>query len=305
MSHPIPSQSFARHVAILMLLGVGCTFASAHIAARIAFDHGTGLLTAVLFRSGLSLVLLGLIAIWTRQSLLISWRLSPWQLALGLLIAIQSISIYSAVSRIPVGIALLVVNTFPAQLAMITWALGGKPPTRKTAILMGIILIGLLLTLDIPSLLQTDIENLQQWLIGVGFALLAAFVFAIGLWITEHKLKTIKGSARSFYTMLTVLITVVIAGQLGFMPNGMSLPATGLGWSMLVLLSCLYAMGFITLFMLAPRLNLGQNAPAMNIEPIASLSLGWIILGQQLNLMQVIGGAVVVSCIVAFSYVKQ
>lgn len=305
MSLQIPSQSFARHIAILMLLGVGCTFASAHIAARIAFDHDTGLLTAVIFRSGLSLTLLGIIALWSRQSLLISWRLSPWQLALGLMIAIQSISIYSAVSRIPVGIALLVVNTFPAQLALITWGLGGKPPTRKTAMLMGIILIGLLLALDIPSLLQTDVDNLQQWIIGVGFALLAAFVFAIGLWITEHKLKAIKGSARSFYTMLTVLITTLIAGQLGIMPDEMSLPSSGLGWGMLLLLSSLYAIGFITLFMLAPRLNLSQNAPAMNIEPIASLALGWMILGQQLNLMQIIGGAMVVSCIVAFSYVRK
>lgn len=305
MSYSIPSQSFARHIAILLLLGVGCTFASAHIAARISFDHGTGLLTAVVFRSALSLTLLAIIALWSRQSLLISWRLGPWQLALGLMIAIQSISIYSAVSRIPVGIALLVVNTFPAQLAMITWAFGGKPPTRKTAILMGVILIGLLLALDIPSLLETDVDNLQQWIIGISFALLAAFAFAIGLWVTEHKLKTIKGSARSFYTMLTVLILSSVAGTFGVIPGGLALPADGLGWAMLLLLSSLYATGFITLFMLAPRLNLGQNAPAMNIEPIASLALGWLILGQQLNFIQMIGGVVVVSCIVAFSYTKK
>lgn len=305
MSQHAAIHLIRRHIAIIILLSIGCTFASAHIAARIAFDHGTGLLTAVLFRSGISLVLLGLIASWYRQSLLISWRLAPWQLALGLLIAIQSISIYSAVSRIPVGIALLVVNTFPAQLALITWALGGGPPSRKATVLMGIILIGLLLALDIPSLLASDIDNIQQWLIGIGFSLFAAFAFAIGLWITEHRLLRVQGSARSFYTMLTVLITTAIAGQLGVIPDGLALPADLLGWAMLMLLSALYATGFITLFMLAPRLDLGKNAPAMNIEPVASLSLGWIILGQQLNTMQIIGGAIVVSCIIAFSYARK
>lgn len=305
MSQSQPNHLFSRHIAIALLLSIGCTFASAHIAARISFDHGTGLLTAVLFRSGVSLLLLGLIAFWHKQSLLISWRISPWQLALGLLISIQSISIYSAVSRIPVGIALLVVNTFPAQLALITWALGGAPPTRKAALLMGIILIGLLLALDIPGLMATDIDNIQQWVIGVGFSLFAAFAFAIGLWVTEHKLLSVQGSARSFYTMLTVLIITTITGQLDIIPDGLSWPGDVLGWAMLILLSALYATGFITLFMLAPRLDLAKNAPAMNIEPVASLSLGWIILGQQLNTMQIIGGAVVVSCIVAFSYARK
>lgn len=305
MSHPPSNPMFSRHLAIMILLSIGCTFASAHIAARISFDHGTGLLTAVLFRSGVSLLLLGLIAFWHKQSLLISWRVSPWQLALGLLIAIQSISIYSAVSRIPVGIALLVVNTFPAQLALITWALGGPPPSRKAAVLMGIILIGLLLALDIPGLMATDIDNIQQWVVGVSFSLLAAFAFAIGLWVTEHRLLHVQGSARSFYTMLTVLIVTAIAGQVDVIPNGLNWPQDLLGWAMLMLLSGLYAVGFITLFMLAPRLDLAKNAPAMNIEPVASLSLGWVILGQQLNTMQIIGGAIVVSCIVAFSYAKK
>lgn len=305
MNYPIPSQSFSRHIAILILLGVGCTFASAHIAARIAFDNNTGLLTAVLFRSGLSLTLLGVIALWFRQSLRISWRLTPWQLALGLLIAIQSISIYSAVARVPVGIALLVVNTFPVQLALITWALGGKRPSRSTSILMGVILIGLLLALDIPSLLQSDISNMQQWGIGIGFALLAAFSFAIGLWVIEHKIKAINGITRSFYTMLAVLIICAVAGYLGVMPGGLTLPANALGWGMLLLLASLYALGFITLFILTPRLNLGQNAPAMNMEPIASLFLGWVILGQHLSPIQIVGGVVVVGCIVALSYIKE
>lgn len=299
------SQIFNRHIAILILLGVGTSFASAHIAARLSFDHGTGLLTAVLFRSGISLSLLAFIAFWHKKSLLLDWRLSHWQLVLGLCIAVQSISIYTAVSYIPVGIALLLVNTFPAQLALITWALGGKPPTRKASLLMGTILVGLLLALDIPSLIQSDISNIQQWAIGISFSLLAAFVFSIGLWLTEKKLLHVAGSARSFYAMLTVLIVCSIAGFFDVIPGGLHWPDDRTGWVTLILLSCLYATSFITLFMLAPRLNLAQNAPAMNIEPVASLSLGWIILGQQLNTIQLIGGAVVVGGIIALSYAKK
>ncbi|MEZ2741059.1 EamA family transporter [Paenalcaligenes hominis] len=300
-----PAQPFSRRVALFILLSVGTCFASAHIAARISFDNGTGLLTAVVFRSIVTLGLLSLLAVVYKQSIKLSWRLVPWQLLLGLLIAIQSISIYSAVSRIPVGIALLTVNTFPVQLALISWLLGGKPPTKARASIMGLILIGLILALDIPALAQSDQSNIDLWLIGIGFALFAAFSFALGLWVTENKLSRVQGSARSFYTMLTVLCLTLSAGSVDIIPGGLSLPETGVGLATLLLLSGLYACAFIMLFMLAPRLNLAQNASAMNIEPVASLTLGWLILGQALSPMQMVGGAVVVSCIVAFAQLKK
>ena len=41
-----PLPRFPRHMAIGILLAVACTFAANHIAARVAFDHGTGLLLA-------------------------------------------------------------------------------------------------------------------------------------------------------------------------------------------------------------------------------------------------------------------
>jgi hypothetical protein len=50
---------FPRHIAVAVLVAVACTFAGNHIAARVAFDHGTGLLLAVLLRAGATLLLLG------------------------------------------------------------------------------------------------------------------------------------------------------------------------------------------------------------------------------------------------------
>ena len=304
MSTPA-AKPFARHIALIILLAVGTSFASAHIAARVSFDNGTGLLTAVIFRSMVTLALLCLLMLIYKQSIKMSWRLAPWQLFLGVLIAIQSISIYSAVSRIPVGIALLAVNTFPVQLALITWALGGGPPAKARAIIMGLILVGLLLALDIPTLAQSDLSNIYLWVVGIAFALFAAFSFAVGLWITENKLSGVKGGARSIYTMITVFILSLAAGSVGVIPGGLTLPENSVGFINLILLSCLYAFSFITLFMLAPRLNLAQNAPAMNIEPVASLALGWLLLGQALSPIQIVGGIVVVSCIIAFAQLKK
>lgn len=115
-----------RHLAILLMITVGTMFAANHVSARLAFDNGTGLLLAVLTRSGLACVILFTLVLVQKKRLWLpsgTWR---WQLAVGVLITIQSLSLYSAVARLPVVIALLLVNTFPIQLALLSWALGGR-----------------------------------------------------------------------------------------------------------------------------------------------------------------------------------
>jgi drug/metabolite transporter (DMT)-like permease len=47
---------------------------------------------------------------------------------------------------------------------------------------------------------------------------------------------------------------------------------------------------------------MAQNAPVMNVEPIATLLLGWALLDQHLSTPQLIGAAVVVCGIVLLTY---
>ncbi|MNF03019.1 EamA-like transporter family protein [compost metagenome] len=58
------------------------------------------------------------------------------------------------------------------------------------------------------------------------------------------------------------------------------------------------------LFVSVPRLNMPQNAPVMNVEPIATLLFGWVLLDQVLSGMQLLGGAIVVTGIVLLTYRK-
>jgi len=188
---------FPRHIAVLVLATLACSFAANHIAARIAFDHGTGLLLAMLCRAGVTLLALAALVFWRRESLRLSPATWRWQILLGLLIAVQSFCIYSAVARIPVALALLVVNLSPILLALLTWAVGGPRPTRVALAIMGLILFGLVLVLDVPARLVSSEAPDGQWVAGILFSLTAAAVFAAALWVTEHKLSSMAGSVRS------------------------------------------------------------------------------------------------------------
>ncbi|SDX63519.1 Threonine/homoserine efflux transporter RhtA [Pseudomonas syringae] len=293
---------FPRHIAVLILALLACSFAGNHIAARIAFDHDTGLLLAILCRSGVTLLVLTSLVLWQRETLSLpasTWR---WQLLPGLLIATQSFCIYSAVARIPVALALLVVNVSPILLALLTWALGGARPTRRAAGLMGLILFGLTLALDVPQRLSNPGSSEPQWLEGIAYAATAAVVFAFALWITDNKLAGMRGSVRSMLTMAVVFVVAAVAGSSGVLPGGVDLPSSRIGWTALASLVLLYGLGFSLLFICMARLDISRNAPVMNIEPVASLLFGWLILDQLLSSGQILGGLIVVSGIVLLTW---
>lgn len=294
-----------RHLAIGLLLCIACLFAGNHVAARLAFDDGTGLLLAIIARSGLALVVLGTLLMLQRKPLRLPAGSWPWQLGVGLLIMLQSVFLYSAVARLPVAVALLLMNTFPILLALLTWALGGSRPTLWATLVMAVILSGLVVVLDVPTWLASPESMGEQWVAGVAFGLGAAAVFSGALWITDRRLAGVGNTLRTFLTMGVVLISMLLAALLNVVPGGLALPASASGWTGLVALAVLYGVTFSVLFTLLPRLNMARNAPVMNFEPVASLVLGYIVLGQMLGQMQLIGGAIVLSGIVALSLSRR
>ena len=305
------AQPFPRLVAIAILLLLGVVFASNHIAARFAFDHGTGLATAVLVRSGATALALLIVVLWMRTPVRLASYGVPqrWVWALGALIALQSLLLYSAVARIPVALALLVFNLFPALFTLLNWLLGGPRPSAKTLGLIAWIIFGLALALDLPGQLAKPGAGGATFWAGVAFGVAAASVFAVALRVTEYKLKALTGPVRSLWTMslvtllLGLISILVIGGAAGqgagqWLGRSLAWPSDGLGWLGLAGLTLCYGSAFSILFALMPRLDMVRNAPASNIEPIAALGLGWLILDQAMSMMQLIGSITVVSGIV-------
>lgn len=286
---------FPRPLALLLLMGVATMFAGNHVAARVTFDDGTGLLLAIVVRSAVAVVVLGCLVVVQRKRLTLPATSRPWQLLAGLLIAVQSLCLYSAVARIPVVVALLLMNTFPIQLALLTWALGGPRPSWRAALIMAIILTGLLVVLEVPTWLASPDSMGPDWLSGIGLGLGSAAAYSGALWITEHRLGGVGSTLRSLLTMATVLLAMLLAGAIGLVRGGMAVPESASGWWSLATLALLYGVAFSILFICIPRLDMARNAPAMNAEPVAALVLGYLVLGQAFTGTQLAGGGMVLA----------
>ena len=295
-------KPFPRWLSIATLLVIATTFGSNHIAARVAFDHGVNVITAVATRSvGASLFVGALLAARGAPLALpaaIFWR----AVAIGVVIAFQSFCLYSAVARIPVALALLAFNTFPMIYSILTWMFDGERPARRALIAMPLALCGLTLALDVFGA-HGDIAG--RWVeigTGVAFALGAAISFATALYFTTHWLKDVDGRLRTLLTMSTVAVVMIGAGML---TAGLALPADSGGWLGLGLLTLFYGTAFTALFALLPRLDALNNSAALNFEPIAVLFLAWPILGQSVAPRQIVGALIVVGAVIALGTAKR
>jgi drug/metabolite transporter (DMT)-like permease len=284
------------------MLMIGCLFASNHIAARFAFDDGLSINTAVLTRSFATATCVFLLIKFFKVPLNIGKAQIGRGIVIGLIIALQSYCLYSAVARIPVGLALLVFNMFPLCLAIMTWALGGEQPKPRTWIAMLMALVGLLLALDVIAKLGSIATLIERWELissGVLFALTAALCFATALFLTTRWMGGVDGRVRSLLSMATVTVIVLAVGAA---TSGFSFPRSGLGWACLALLCLLYGSAFTALFVVLPRLGSANNAVLMNIEPVAALILGFFILGQTVSPTQMLGALIVMGAIVYQSF---
>jgi drug/metabolite transporter (DMT)-like permease len=306
-SAPDPRLSRRAGIAILLLIAV--SFAANHIAARLAFDHGVNVPTAVTVRSvGTVLFVLALMRASGIGFALPRATLGR-ALLVGLMISVQSYCLYSAVSRIPVALALLAFNTFPFLLGLISWLGGGERPKRSTWIAMVVLLVGLALALDVAGRLGSQGAGLgddlgRRWAqigAGVGFALGGAATFACALFLTTRWLSAIDGRLRTLLMMSVVAVVTMVAGSATV---GLAWPADATGWVGLALLTLLYGGAITTVFVVLPRIGMVNNAAVLNFEPIAALALGWLILDQAVAPMQLLGAALVIGAIVAISVMR-
>ncbi|MEZ5632530.1 MAG: DMT family transporter [Burkholderiaceae bacterium] len=294
----LSGAAFATLLLIALLMG------SNHVAARMAFNHGVSVPTAVTVRSAVTALVVGALLLAQHVPLALTPRQRKVLPAIGVLIAVQSLCLYSAVARLPVALALLVFNSFPLTTALWARVLYQHRPERALLVAMPVILFGLALALDVLGA-ASGLGAAGQWQkigVGVAFALGASVTFGLALVLTQHEAGGLDGRLRTFGTM--AMVALLAAGG-ALATGGFAWPDAPVGWWGLALLTLLYGTGITILFTVLPRLGVVGNSAIMNVEPVFALILAWLVLGQAIAPVQVVGALLVVSAVVGLGLRKR
>ncbi|MGA0572974.1 DMT family transporter [Variovorax sp. VNK109] len=294
----LSGAAFATLMLIALMMGAN------HVAARIAFNHGADVSTAVVFRSIVTALVVSALIFIQRVPLSFKPAHRKFLPLIGLLIGVQSLCLYSAVARLPVALALLAFNTYPLWTALWDRLFYGRKPERAVLIAMPVILIGLALALDVFGA-ASGLGAAGQWGqigTGVAFALAAAGTFGLALVVTQHEAADVDGRVRTATTM--IIAGLVALANVGF-KGGFHLPQAAAGWWGLAALTFLYGTAFTIMFTVLPKLGVAGNSAIMNVEPVFALVLAWLILGQAIAPVQVAGALVVVAAVIRLGLRKR
>jgi drug/metabolite transporter (DMT)-like permease len=297
-------QAALSRLGFFTLLLIALMMGANHVAARIAFNNGLDVASAVAVRSVVTALVVTLLMVVQGVSFSLRRRQGIALLAIGLLVGAQSLCLYSAVARLPVALALLAFNTYPLWTALWAWVIYRQRPERAVLIAMPIILAGLALALDVLGA-ASGLGASGQWSrigVGVAFALTAAAFFGVALVLTQHEAGDVDGRLRT--VCLMSVATLVALGNVA-VQGGFHLPQAAAGWWGLAMLTFLYGTGFTIMFTVLPRLGVVGNSAIMNVEPVCALVLAWLILDQSIATMQVAGALLVVGTVMKLGLRKR
>lgn len=251
---------------------------------------GLSALTLAFLRAGISFTIVFLILLFVRRDLLRLTRQSFVRLGLyGLIgIAIFYFVYAQAIITTTVTTAVVLLYTAPAFVALMAWRAWGESLDTRKLIAIGLAFAGCALVARAYDPSQLSLN----WL-GIVFGLGAGFTYAL---FTVFS----KAGMRQFSTW-TLMTYELLFGALFLLPlqNMNELAILGKqpeAWLLLLGLAFGPTLGAITSFNLGLRDLPASNASIVaTLEPVVASVLAFIVLGERLEPLQILGGGMVIA----------
>lgn len=290
---PDNARGRASSLHVALAVAVATAFAGGSALAPIAYDSGTNPLAVNAARASVAALVLAMV-VWGRGlGLVLPPRERYTALALGVVNAGYAYALYAAIVYVPVAVGVLIFYSYPFWTALVAWLTRSEAPTGSGVLSLVLGLGGVALVIGAP-------ETMPDWR-GVALALAAAFGFTFLLSINARMLRRRDSRPITLHILASASCTYFLAAVL---LQDFPLPQTGTGWAAFWAISILYTFAFIGLFVAVSALGPVRAALVMNFEPLASVILAWLILGQSLTHGQLLGAGLVIGAITLAAWRK-
>jgi drug/metabolite transporter (DMT)-like permease len=273
---------------LALLLASAAAFSLHNVLARLTYDHGLTPTTIAATRTwailALLMVMFGRHGHWPRVPRP-AWRTFAVT-ALGY--AVQNPLLLVAFLFVPVSLAVLVLYLFPLFVAFFAAAIGQDRLTPRILAAAGAAFAGVALVLEIWT-------ASFDWR-GVALSAIAAVALAVNIvgaaQLTRHLRPLDIPYALS-------CVGAVVFGALMFADGGPALPASTAGWWLFAAAVAASPVALVTFYLALPLAGASRSAMAMNSEPVITVFLAVLLLGEALTPLQGAGAVLIVGAIAA------
>lgn len=203
---------------------------------------------------------------------------------------------FSALQRMPVGVALLIQYLAPVMLVLFVWARTRRAPSRIVVVGSIVAMIGLVLVVDV--------SGARFDLLGTAFALLAAVCACVYFVMSERAGDDLPPLVLAAGGLIVGTVTILVLAAVGILPLTTSAEAVDLlGMTVpplvpLALVGLCTAAGYSLGIMAVPRIGSRLASFVGLSEVLFALSFAWLLLGEAPAVVQFAGGALILAGVV-------
>lgn len=272
-----------------MVLISATAFGTLSILAKLAYSTGLGTFQLLAFRFVLAAGGMWALALLMRQNpLLLNARQLLSLLALGSVVYTgQSTAYFTALRSLPASLCILIVYIYPSLVVVSDWQFSRRPVSGWH----GVAVVGSFLGV---ALLLGGTQFRIAWALVFAFA--APVLYTIYLLLGERVMSSVPALAASAVIMSGAALAFCV---MAVFDRQLVLPRTATGWAVGCAIATVPTMLAISLLMGGlPRIGAARAALLSTLEPLVTVLLAVVLLGDQLSLLQVAGGALVILAVV-------
>lgn len=283
---------------LLVSLLSGCSFATLAIFSKFAYGEGGNVPTVLFLRFiGATLIF------WLYHRLRGIYLNYDAKTAIKLMLmgalgySVMSFCFLMAVARISASLAGMLLYLYPAMVTVVTVLLKQEILTLKKALALVMTSIGLVMVLGV-SFDKID-------LLGVFFGIGSAVVYTTYIVTGSRILKELDPIISATYIMMGSALAYTLVGFLtGTLIFSFSIKA-GLAIGGIILISTVLAVGafWLGVNLIGPA----KTSIISTVEPLVTVILAWLIFGEHLAALQLLGGLLIILgvAILQYSTIKQ
>ncbi len=250
--------------------------------------------TAAVFRCGYALPLLGALALRERR------RHGPpppghWRYATaaGAFFAADLILWHHAIGFVGAGLATTLANLQVVLVAAAAWALLGEKPSARIALAVPLVFAGAVL---ISGVIGEGAYGADPEL-GAVYGVLTAVAYTGFILVLREMGRDLRRPAGPLFaaTLVATAVAAVTGGLLGEVDLAPSWPAHG--WLFTLALTS-QVLGWLLIAVALPRLPASLTSVVLTVQPVGSVLLGIVLLGEDPAPLQLAGVALIVAGIV-------
>lgn len=281
-----------RVLGIALALASAASFGVMPVLAKIAYDDGAEPVAVLAVRFALAAVVLLAVARAVGQPLPRGRNLLALALLGGVGYVSQSLCYFFALERISAGLTALLLYFYPALVVVLAAALGRRRPRPVALVCVALATLGTALTIGPVQVGQAG---------GVALGLAAALLYALYILASSR----VQG-VGSFAAAATVLTAGAVSFNLLALLTRPAYPQAPGAWLALVGVAFFGTVVAVTTFFAAlALLGPSDTSVVSTVEPVVSVVVAALVLGEQLGPVQVAGGVVVLAAVAVLARVGQ